>query len=728
MDGASPGGRMPVGGGVKRVRDDNGDVEASAKKPTQQRPPHVLLDRWMAALNKAGCNPDAELRNMLEGLTREVPRSHPDVRMVYGWLLSAGEHDVFLEIFKASTKAEAIEWEHAHRFEAEPPPFKSKFLLHVGGTGQHPDFDSMVDVLSCIGAQEVRVWHEVPRDPLAATVCAAMPVGVSRCIAALLKGGATALHIRGALLEPSIVASAFAGSLLETVKFEQIDQEPRLLSPVDIQSYTALADGLASCARLKHVEIGNGQLLALDWPRVFRDCLWVGWAALESVRVTAMSALGEAFHGHNVQREREEYTAKLVEIVKVISQFRTLSVFETDAHIGTTTQLREGFLGPLEKHPSLTRLSICSAGRFGVSADNMTLFFSLMSFAAGCKKLTDLIIDFNVYVDFQLAAHLASLLAFQAEGGDVDQSANVEALVNILLAKDFPLKRLRVTGACLPAALTRSFFGKNSSLLSVDLAVCVIDFESLFCLMASLKGGRVDGVLHAPNLMLQYIGLPRTFDAFYWKSSDGRIVPIVVDQKDGKSELRLQFEGPMIDPSARRRATESLEPYKAKADVFDLLDGQLITNRRAAQVLTATSEMQTNLEHFMLSAWEANMGVKTGHTASSFSSAAEIIANHLNDVRELTVVARLRQVQKIPDARKRLAGFAPFPDKPTQAFRELARVDGYTTRARLEAIRVAERDAAIDALPVNATEANGDHRLLMDDVRYREQDDPAYWG
>ncbi|MDO9436983.1 hypothetical protein [Hydrogenophaga sp.] len=720
MHAANAGPRGGIAGMKRGDPDVTGDLP-SAKKPRTETPEEVLA-RWKVELKESQCVLDDDEPEILSDIALGKLVGRKSLQDFFWALLLEGAWGVFVEAFKVNAKTQATAWEHKHRFDLAPPAFKSEFMLPVWPEGDG-DYEGMLDALGSIGAHEICVDRVCDSFLLGETVVdKPMPEGVSRCIAALLKGGATSLQIHGPLTSPEIVVNAFSSSSLETIALGSPGESVRRLTKLQTASYAALLAGLKSCTTLKHVHINHGQLLVLGLAKALEDCGNPGGPALETVCLKMESLQASLDQHPDALRQRQEQNAAVVAIVQTISRFPTLKVFETDTTINTTVELQKSILEPLSNCGSLTALSIHSMVAFEVDAGHMQALFALFSFAAGLKTLTHLTHDVAKTVGrFDFDRAIAALRAFHVGGGDVHQLADAQALRSLLEAPDFALKHLRLCGFCLPAGLMRIFcdaLSNNASLETIDMRHNLIDLESMFRLIAVLNGEPLDGVPRAPQWMLRGFKISEEHGGYYWVG-DGRIDGFkagqVAREFGAGPNFRLQFSS-AVDEEARRRARASFLPRKRHADVlFQELGQRLQSNQRTAKLMAAKPEMQTNLEHFMLAAMRAGGADKERfHTTSSFDSAAQWVVHELNREQGLTGIAHLPQVLKGADAH-----LQHEPERAAHmsgvAFRQLAKDDLLAKLAKLAARR--------DALPVNTKDWIGRNERLIAAVWERNVDE-----
>ncbi len=734
MDGTNSSSRSG-GPGIKRLAPDTDFTTPDAQRFKATSTPDAVFERWMEALGDTGILANPRVAESLADLAcgKDWRKDWDDFSLL-DTLIACGAFKVFAEVFVADVEIQRTDWQRDWPSE----PFTSKYVLFVPLENQ-PDYAALALALEGIQVDAVQVVQQRTNDDNLSFEMLAMPGAVSKCIASLLKAGAKELHLYGTLSAPEVVAEAMVGSQLEVVVFERSENNARNLCPQDFVGYRVLAEGLSQCPKLKHLKVQNGRLLdpRVQLVKALENLAQQAAHPLESIRfdgraqTNVCDEVGDStlIDAHLRRSWWEDESEQCALIAGLAPRFPKLSVFDAHVCIASAHTLYEKILLPLSGHPALTALNIRSVGHFAVSGDNMKMIPKLFTFACSCPNLTHLAcVGDDDDDDHDGDSRLRELQVYLDEGGDIDQTDEIDTLVRQVKSRNLALQYFCLGGTTQPARLVAALFGalsENTSLRYVDLT------ENLLALMSTpdlfeewrreLMGVPSSGEPTAgTSLAMDVFLLPYVFEAYYLVCH-GRVHGFIAGESglDSDDEERancftLDFRD-ADDEAVRERATQFFEPLRFYADSFmGEFKKQLSANIRKSRLLVAAPELQQNLKGILY----ALTKVDPTWNPSLFDGVSEVMMHHLDGARELHTVARLPLVSKVADRRGQHQVEEP-PYVSTEELQQLARSDLNRSLKQKELARLG------DGMAITAAIFENDADIDIDPYRPSTPGSPA---
>lgn len=451
----------------------------------------------------------------------------------------------------------------------------------------------------------------------------AVPAAVSRCVAAMLKGGVETLDVRCALTDAHSVAEALKTSSLQCVELgsNASDFKHIRLPEEDLKSHGRLMAGLGGCASLQELRLAHPSLLELA-PKL--ELLHAGAGSrLNTFRMTGVSV-------HVGVGTLADMLTSTDPWVVALAQFKEISTIEMKVTSRFLDQVIETVLWPLRGHPSLSRLSLVGEAWNLPVHHNVGVLSYLSQHLAACPALEAFSWNAGT-VPENAAAQLNNVDFSQAAGNDPFGP------ISTLLANSTCRLRLLKLGGLVMAPTDVmelvTVLAHNKSLRVLDLSECAMSINAYTALMAALL----------ENTTLEKILLP-TNSAFYYLQAGGHCHGF----KPDTSPLALDFQladNPYIPLADAKEAEEVMAPLREQLNPWA---PQALIDRRQREALAekAYPELASDVAHLMAAV--------LGRGAGDFpSDAARGVVERLGDERELRRVVRFSEVSTAVDHRVR---------------------------------------------------------------------------
>lgn len=543
------------------------DEESPAKRKRQE--PVDMLKGWLSALEKSPLPERARVEDFLGyvALGIEFPYHPNDEQPVYNDLIQVEAYDCLREVFAAFNQ---IAWPNTHE-DARPDPFKLVLQLPHDWAPRSPL--RMIEAFKQLPAQRVVIFPQPSDAESYYWVCD----GAHDCLLAMLESGTGSLvelAIHGTMEDPHGVADAFEDSKLQSIEFGWMD-EKNPPDDEDMESYRILAQGLASCSTLTHIDIAHPAFFSLH--TVIKDFPSNG-PKLSSV------SFDLALH-QPVKASPWDRNMQVRDFIEAVGDFPTLSTVVGNACIADGESLRANFIEPLTGHEGLTRLEI--VGGLSLPTDAMTLNVLPMVAALGtsCACFT----HFG-WVEDDLALEAGdNMRAFIRAGGDLDMAAPCANLAASMTASTFLLQSLTFNGQPLASGVLNTFFAllkHNTTLWYLNLDRCHTDLRSALILMDVLK----------TNTALKTVILSTHYDDYYFVASDSNVYGFLQNDlesdhdadDDDPEGFTLTF-GEGVTDAERALALKEFAELESEANqLFDTLRAHNLRGQREMATASAT--------------------------------------------------------------------------------------------------------------------------------------------
>ncbi len=456
----------------------------------------------------------------------------------------------------------------------------------------------------------------------------AAPEALNIGLVALLKTGTKDLRLNIPLTSPDTVASVLPGSGLESI---HLGHTANLhFSAEALNSHRAVMSSLASCPTLKHLSLGNADLLRLH--AVLARFKEPGGPALTSV----------SLQGYSVQQRREHgFIDHTFGFITQIAGFSSLKVFEAEVPLADALYLARVVLKPLENHPSLTELHVTGGTTF-LKVWDMFLLPFVFAFACQCPSLT----TFRYTAD-AVAEGLDLLQAWsdwQQRGHDLNPVGARELMEEVLVSvKNLALRTLQVNGVFVPKDVLNTISaamgpgGALDAIKNLHLAKCILDLKASIALMDMLLT-RMD---------FNAITLPEP-DGYCLTSSDGGLHGLT------RSAHPVPALRDNVSPAIQQEILSVFAQVEGQANALLGHPQRLLDDKfRPALFTEAKKGLMINVANLLASAYALQNGIAPEDANSqTFMPHAADILDYLGTSYSLLTAAQLAGVSQQLQAKK----------------------------------------------------------------------------
>lgn len=473
----------------------------------------------------------------------------------------------------------------------------------------------------------------------------AASTAVSTCVVAMLKNAKlTELAVSGAMLDPGTVAKALPFSGLQSLELGRLLDPP--MSKQALLTCATLLKGVSTCLTLTHLTLDHQDLVHL-YP-IFAE---FHGPALKSVKMLGQSLtvndppslppLAPGSHDPGTAHPRHPMVCFMEAIA---NQFKSSLVeVEVNALVESLHGLSVAFLTPLRGLPALNRLELACNAHTVPAFDTSDALMVVAEWATGCPAMTDFAWDCGEreidLVDFDTVRQ-------QWAERSVVKATELALLKERLESEDCKLKRLKMSGACIPPQDLDILFDAIAQKLKIE--------------HLRVRGGgpmSLELMHRLPKLLqdnewLKQLELPLNIESYHLTVGQDLTEEILVEkQRDRKQD---PFRFPLLLNTVETTPLETIE--------FAMALGKTLGKEETRNVFLKAPQRQVdeNQRRLLTDFAYGQLGVDVAKMLSSNTKlrldipadVGGVIVKHLGEQRHLREVIHLSEVNRSTDHRE----------------------------------------------------------------------------